>query len=105
MGSALGGIGGFLMGGPMGAMMGLGMAQQSKAAKAAERAANEQSNAIAHQQNLARAEQSRINSRLDASRKKLALGMARTNRRRSKGGLFGDTAETQGPAPSSTLGG
>ncbi len=76
----------------------MGYNQQKHAARDAKNAANEQSRALGEQQNAARAEQSRINSRLDASKKKLALGMARSQRRRSKGGLFGDSAEVSVPA-------
>lgn len=93
------------VGGMMIGSMVMGAMQQKKAAKAAGRAAEDQSRAIGEQQNQARAEQSRINSRLDASRKKLAVGMARSNRRRSKGGLFGDSAEVNTPAAAPVLGG
>ncbi len=76
----------------------MGYKQQRSASKAAQRSADDQARAIGEQQNMARQEQSRINSRLDASKKKLAVGMARSQRRRSKGGLFGDSAEVASPA-------
>ncbi len=82
----------------------MGMHQQHRAAKQAKRAANEQSAAIADQQGQARAEQNRMNSRLDASKRKLAVGMARSNRGRTKGGLFGDSANAQAPVAAPNLG-
>ncbi len=62
----------------------------------------------------ARQEQSRANQRLETERKRLAdeslaekkrlnAGIARSGRRRIKGGLFGESEKTMGPV-SSTLG-
>ncbi len=81
-----------------------GAHQQHRAGKQAKRAANEQSAAIAEQRGVAQREQNSLNARNDAARKKLAVGMARSQRRRSKGGLFGDSAEAQAPAAANVLG-
>lgn len=67
-----------------------GANQQRKARKGAKRAASEQQAVINEQREVTRKEQSRLGAQLERSQKRIEIGNARANRRRSRGGLFGD---------------
>ena len=79
-----------IAGSAIGAGLGLlSYREQRKARKATERTANESRQLIQQQSDVVRGEQTRLNTQLEQSKRKLAVGMARSNRRRSQGGLFG----------------
>lgn len=85
---------GFAAGGPAGAAAGFGIAGgiagERSERKAAKREAQNQQNAYREQQDVIRRESQRINSQLEASRNKVAQGIARASRSRIRGGIFGE---------------
>src|SRR6266567_934113 len=75
-------------------LFGSGRKQQKKAEKQAKQAANRQM--YENQQKLVRAEQERTNKQLQGAQAKINEGIARSNRRRIRGGIFGDADVQQG---------
>ena len=91
-----------------GALIGGGSAifganESRKARKSAEREAGYQREAQTKQANELRAEQARLDTEQKAAKKKLNQGLARSNRARIRGGLFGEGEQTPGKI-SATLG-
>ena len=91
-----------------GALIGGGSAvyggiESRKSRKVAEREAGYQREAQAKQANELRSEQARLDSEQAAARKKLNAGLARGNKARIRGGLFGEGEQTPGKL-STTLG-
>lgn len=80
-----------------------GASQSRKAGKRATRAANEQTNILRGQQETADREAAELNRKIQAQQKKIAVGEARSNRARVRGGIFGEPDQTP-RAVSSTLG-
>jgi hypothetical protein len=72
-----------------------GRKQQKKAEKHAKREARAQRQMLGEQRQAIRAEQERTNAQIEQSNKKLTMEQARSNKRRVRGGLFGDNAEQQ----------
>lgn len=85
-------------------LLGVGAMEQRKARKGAEKAANESTAMYESQAAEARKEKGLLNAKLDNSKKKLAVGMARSARRRSPGGIFGDSSQTSTNPLTSSLG-
>ena len=84
---------------PVGQLM-----QAHKADKRGKREAENQRNAQAQQENTVRQEQGRINERLAAAQAKTNAGVARQNRSRMKGGLFGEDNTAGGTPVTARLG-
>src|SRR6266516_1285913 len=75
-------------------LFGSGRKQQKKAVQQQEGAANRQ--VYENQQKLVRAEQERTTKQLQGAQAKINEGIARNNRRRIRGGIFGDADVKQG---------
>lgn len=92
---------GFALGGPVGAAAGFasvkGQQQGRQERKQIKQIAEQHRIGIDEQNRRIQTEQTSLNSRLDQSRKRLALGMSRANRSRMSGGLFGESGMTQTP--------
>lgn len=91
LGKALGIAAGFLAGGPAGGFAAASYFGQRSANKAAKNQMADQDRAYRQQADEARGEQIRMNQRLESERSKLNAGIARSNRSRSRGGIFGES--------------
>lgn len=99
LGRLLGAAIGFAVGGPAGAAVGFGIGHGSDEKRRAKKEASaieaDQRNAYERQQNAVRAESARINAQLEASKNKVAQGVARASRSRIRGGIFGENAPAE----------
>jgi hypothetical protein len=69
--------------------------QHKKAERAANEQANMQRNMIEQQQAQLRGEQARLEQNIAGAQAKINAGQARANRRRIRGGIFGDQLQRQ----------
>jgi hypothetical protein len=83
--------------GLMAAGMAYGAHESSKATRHAGRAANQQREYQARQDAQIQSEQAKMNKSMAQQQRKIEAGQARSNRRRIKGGIFGDSDTTPKP--------
>lgn len=101
--SLVAGAAGFLIAGPTGAAIGAGLgagssySESSKKLKGqrASAMADREASSIQEQGRRADAERSRINQESAAAKNKISMGRRVANRRRVRGGLFGDSSVDQ----------
>lgn len=90
LGRVLGAVAGWAIAGPIGAVAGAALTGSKR--KEPERQAPQQQNAAYEQQmKTVREEQSRMNERLASAQNQTNAGIARANRSRSRGGIFGES--------------
>lgn len=75
----------------------MGQQQMRRANREARRAAREQQAHIAQVRGEAQQEQARVNAERSQAQQRLAAGIARANRARRRGGIFGDAQSGQQP--------